>query len=116
MKITPSKDGEPRAILKIIFRLAVEDFVNAITFKIADEWGMQIRDSANRAMTVETALKSLCSSRAKILKDVERAHREDGMTLWARAEDCASAEIVAEIKQQARTLVLKKFPAFKKPL
>lgn len=111
MKITLSKDGEMRADLKVTFRICLEDVVNAIVLRTTDGWDFE--DADNKSLKVKTALKYY-SSRAKIIKDATDALREHGISLWARIENCASDETIAEIKEQARILVFKKFPAFKK--
>lgn len=111
MKITPSKDGEMRADVSIIFRLSVDDFVHAIVHKITDEWDFNGVD--NVARRVETALK-FYTSKDKILHDVKVAHRSDGNNLWARVETCIDGAALSEIREQARVLVLKKFPQFRK--
>ena len=110
MNINQSKDGEARMDLKVRFRIDLNDVVNSIILAITNEWDFS--DKPNKAMAVETALKYY-SSMDKILKDVESAHWQHGTALWARVEGCASQEVLDQIAEQARVLVLKKFPAFK---
>jgi hypothetical protein len=112
MKITPSNDGEMRGRLKVAFNISLRDVVDAIVLKITSEWNFDSAD--NVAMKVETALK-FYSSRSKIIEDVKDAFWKNGVDLWARVENCTSEYIIKEIEEQARILVLKKFPQFKKP-
>ena len=108
MKATPSKDGEMRFGVTIKRRVGLDEIVDALGWNLIRsdrDWF----NTDNKAMAVESELKAY-RSRKKTLDATIKAYLHDGESVWVWADDCSFSEIVRE---QARVLVLKKFPELK---
>ncbi len=110
MKATSSKDGAMRFTVKVPYRIGIEDLINAIGWSINN--GRIVSDNAeNLAMNVESALKQF-GSRKAIFSAVTEACQSEGENYWTWS-DSYSERASVQIREQARVLILKKFPDLK---
>lgn len=109
MKATLSKDGLMRFDIKIKRRVALDDMINGLGWNLIRD--NEFHDIPNKAMAVEAALIPFRSRKA-IMEATAKAYWHDGDSIWTWTDDCSFAEI---IREQARCLILKKFPELKQP-
>lgn len=88
---------------KINVRIGLEAMVDGLGWKLTRDFDFDVE---NKALRVESALKHY-RSRAKIMKVALEAIASEGSAVWVWSDDCAAAD---EIREQARALVLRKFP------
>lgn len=108
MKATLSRDGNMRLTVTIKHRVCVDDLVNGIGWKIVRE---RTSFNGNVAMIIESELRAFKSRRA-ILIAFKEATLSEGNAIWAWS-DGFDIEVCKQLREQARVLVLRKFPQLK---
>ena len=107
MKATPSKDGKMRFTVRIPFRIGLEGLIEGLGWTLRRDADLDTTD--NKAMAIESALKKF-KSRKAIIDAAICSIKHEGDAVWTWSDDCPYSN---EIIEQARVLVLKKFPELK---
>lgn len=109
MRATLSLDGLHRFTVSIRHRIGLDALIDGLGWTVVHAKGDELYAAENKAMAVEAALKAY-SSRAAIMKAAIESIAHDGDSVWVWADDCSAADT---IREQARVLVLRKFPELK---